>query len=745
VGIVILGLTLVMFGSYSLYNFDTMIEQGSGTSAIAVVQRAKLSPKRKINGSLNWNKLTEGQDLYKGDYVVTDDFSEVDVKFDNDSSLKIPPNSLVKIDYVGNSIHLELVKGLVNLDLRNMKSKVFVKKDGKKYELDSVNGRIEVRDNGKKLEFSSDKGKVKVSEVKKDGSKLAPVKVAKQIITFKYPEGRLVDPLLKSNVLIKLSGVEAKKTYNLSIFNKSNVKVKSFRLSGKKLITGHRYSYSSPGKFKVKLLDKTTIKESSFTIKDLPTIVFKSSTSSDKRIINAGSKVKYEWDHVKSQSYITEIQKNGKVLTKKLKRPFFTVYPKSNSKLNFRVKLDHKYAKWTKWKSQSLEVKSTYYKDDTLTKDSLFLDAVSIDERKIAISGNVNKEVIFEIARDDEFKKIVYKFKRKNKNYVVIPSKAKPGHYFWRMRENNKSIRKSSAYPIKLYSYAVKLSPKNRTSFKVQKTKGRKIALRWKERIRGSEYKFVIKDSEGKEIALKAGNVKGNRVTFKMPKFGTYKVHLAAESNKDLLIPNQAFNLKVERESVSIDFAVKDILLKRSNRLGLSKHIMDLPKLTNKNHKKLHIYIYSDKTGKKIVHRDSTTSNKIIWKTNRSGEFFYKLKVENHKGLMSDFSPKKKVLFPISPFFVTNLRIPAGKKRFYKFPYIVKKGDNLATILRNYTTPNTVLSHKSPMVQQIIKKNTHIKNWSKLQRGKKINIFVSVETLDKSFLYIYKKLFIVKG
>ena len=734
-----------MFGSYSLFNFDNMSGQGSAASAIATVERAKLSPKRKISGSLNWNKLGKGQDLYRGDYVVTDDFSEVDVKFDNDSSLKIPPNSLVKIDYIGNSIHLELIKGLVNLDLRNMKSKVFVKKDGKQYELDTANGRIEVRDNGDKLEFSSDKGKVNVSEVNKDGSKIGAVKVAKQIITFKYPEGRFIDPLLKSDVFIKVSGVEKAKIYDLSVFSKANVRLNTFKLKGEQLMAGHRYSYGATGEYRVKLSDKSFVKESKFVVKDLPVIVFDKSSVSEKRIVNAGAKVKYEWEQIKAHSYVTEIKKNGKILTKKLKRPFFTVSPNSNSVLNFRVKVDHKHAKWTKWQAQRLEIKTIYRKDDSLTKESLFLDAKEANQRKIAVSGEVSQDVVFELARDIDFKKVVYNFKRKNQNFAIIPPNARPGHYFWRMRESTKASRKSSAYPIKLYSYAVKLNSKNKTSFRVQRTKGRKIALRWKERLRGSEYKFVIKDLKGKELPLFDKNIKGNRVTFKMPKFGTYKVHLTAENNKDLLVPNEVFDLRVERETVKIDFAVKDVMLKRSHKLGLSKHIMKLPKLTNKNHKKLHVYIYSDKNGRKIVHRDSTSKNRIIWKTNRSGEYYYKLKVENHKGLISDFSAKKKVLFPISPFFVTNIRIPAGKKRFYKFPYIVKRGDNLATILRNYTKPSTVLSHKSPMIQQIIKRNTHIKNWGKLKRGKKINIFVSVDSLDKSFLYIYKNLFIVKG
>ena len=110
--------------------------------------------------SLNWNKLANGQDLYKGDYVVTDELSEVGVKFDNNSRLNIPPNSLVKIDYVGDSIQLELVKGLVNLDLKNVKSKVYVKKGKKKYEVKARNGKVEVRSSGTKLEFSSSKTKV---------------------------------------------------------------------------------------------------------------------------------------------------------------------------------------------------------------------------------------------------------------------------------------------------------------------------------------------------------------------------------------------------------------------------------------------------------------------------------------------------------------------------------------------------------------------------------------------------------
>lgn len=745
VGIVFLGLALVLFGSFSLYNFDTVIDQGGGASAIAVVKRAKLSPKRKINGSLNWNKIIKGQDLYRGDYVVTDDLSEVDVTFDNNSSLKIPSNSLVKIDYVGNSIHLELVKGLVNLDLRNMKSKVFVKKDGKNYQLEAENGRVEVRDNGKKLEFSSDKGKVKVSEVKGDGSKLKPIKVSKKIINFEYPEGRIIDPLKSNSILVKVKGADKKSNYELSIFDNSGVKVKTYRLDGKKLLEGFRYTHHAAGDHRIKLINKEVTKESSFVIKQLPKIMISRDSSLDKRIVNAGTRVKFSWSEIKSQTYIAEIKQNGKVYTKNLKRPFFTVYPKSNSTVNYRLKLDHKLAKWTSWKKQSLEINSAYQKDNLITKEKIFLDAKDPRERKVAVSGRVREDVYFEFAHDENFKKVIYKFKRKNKNYVVVPRSARPGKYFWRMREVNKSIRKSSAYPLTLYSYAVRLSSKNVTRYKVQKTKGKRVSIKWKERIKGSKYKIVLKNSKGEELPKLDKVIKGNKITLKMPSFGRYQFYLKAVSNNNVLIPTKPFSLNIEKESVEIDFAVKDVLLKRTRRLGLSKHIMELPKLSNKDHKKLHVYIYRDKDAKRIVHRDATSRDKIIWRTNRSGEYYYRLRVENQKGLLSDFSPKKKVLFPISPFFVTNVRVPAGKQRYYKFPYIIKKGDNLATILRNYTNPNTVLSNKSPMVQLIIKKNTHIKNWSKLQKGRKINIFVSVDSLDKSFLYIYKNLFVVKG
>lgn len=741
--IIFSGLILVVAGSYLIYSFNGSEVNVGNLEPIAKVERVYLSPKRKVDGALTWGSIGKGQILYRGDQVVTDDLSNVDIKFDDNTALNIPSSSLVKIDYRKDGIHLELIRGLVNLSLKGMKSKIFLKKGNKSYQLDGKNGNVEIRKNGDKLEFSSDKGNLKVLEVA-DG-KSRTLKISKKIVKFIFPEGRtILSPIKDKDVLISVQGIENNNDYIISILNNTSKQKSKLKLKGSKLISGYRFPFSSSGLHKVSLdevkgVKTKVLKETSFRVSVYPKIVFTAASKQKNRTVLMGTLIRYEWAPIGQESYVIEINNSDKKYRKTLAKPSFTINPKNSSLVEYRARLNRPGAPWTGWVKQFVNLDVAYNRNDELTKDEIFLDS---EQRFLSLMKKPQEAVIFELAKSKDFKKIAFR-KLVSIERTIVPKNLSPGQYYWRARENKKSFKSSKIYPVKLTAYAVQYSARQKTTYVTTKKKNHEITIRWRERLNKASYKIGLR-KKGEEKPFKVLNASNRLVNLTLPELGQYEVLLVPSNHKDFLKANKPLAISVMLPVLNANLNPKDIVLKRSNKLGLSKHYMKLPRLNKKLHKRLLVTIYADKEATKRVFSTATRKPYVIWKTKKSGLFYYKLRVEDKWGRISQYTKPKSLLFPISPNFVTAMRIPAGKKRYYKFPYISKRGDDLATILRNFTKPSTVLSNRSPMVQKIMGSNRHIKNWNKIKPGKKITVFVNADVLDKSFLYVYKKLFVFK-
>ena len=736
-GVVFLGLTLILFGSYSIYFYESEDYNAGNLEAIASVERVQLKPKRKINGSISWNKIVEGQTLYRGDYVVTDETSEVNVKFNNNSKLIIPSSSLVKIDYVGDSISLEIVKGLVSLDLKGTDGKVFLKKNGKNYQVDGTNGKVEINGEGDTLKFASEKKSIQVSEVNQDGS-LKTLEIARKLVKFIFPNGNVIDPIKERSTIVKIQGVEPQKRYLVELIDKKKRVIERYKENGERLEKGLRFNFASIGIYQVKLstIKKDFLKSASFKVKDYPVIVFDPSAIVPVRKVPGGEQVKFPWKAIQNMSYEVQIERDGKVFRRRLDYPHFSLKAEEAFDVRFRVRINHGDAPWTKWYAQSLALDSVYVKNDELTKDVVFLDAPK-KERVLAISNDFEGKRRFEIAKDKSFSQLVYKRETDGKN-VVVPRKLLPGKYFWRVVNVNQDFKRTPVYPVRMTSYVV--FPKRKG---IYLEKLGNVSLPWRERLRGGKYEVIIKNKKKEEIARI--DTEGRFANLPIKSFGKYFLTINPKTSEDILVSRIDFPFEVRKKSFPAPFVAKDIMLKRSHKAGLSKHFIELPKFDKDKYEKIIVEIYKNKNDTKPIYTGSSKSRYHVWKTRRSGKYFYKLRAVAKSGKLTAYTDTKELLFPISPFFVTAVRVPAGKKQYYRFSYLVKRGDNLATILRNYTKANTVLSNKSPMVQQIIKRNKHVSDWENLQAGKKIDVFVAKDALDKSFLFIYKKLFIVKG
>lgn len=77
--------------------------------------------------------------------------------------------------------------------------------------------------------------------------------------------------------------------------------------------------------------------------------------------------------------------------------------------------------------------------------------------------------------------------------------------------------------------------------------------------------------------------------------------------------------------------------------------------------------------------------------------------------------------------------------RYYKIPYIIQDNDDLSRILRRFVYDDSVINQSTPLVQRTQMNNKNVEDWAKLERGQRIDLFISEDFLDKSKLDRYRE------
>jgi hypothetical protein len=93
---------------------------------IAFISEFGTEVKRKLNGSLNWDKIDNGSSIYQGDYVLTGEASTATITLSKSkTSVIIPIQSLIRIETTGNIFSFSVKEGKMEVLLtKNTKIKI---------------------------------------------------------------------------------------------------------------------------------------------------------------------------------------------------------------------------------------------------------------------------------------------------------------------------------------------------------------------------------------------------------------------------------------------------------------------------------------------------------------------------------------------------------------------------------------------------------------------------------------------
>jgi hypothetical protein len=120
--------------------------------------------KRKFSGSISWSEINQGSILYQHDEVYTGTDSYAKIVFSkNNSTVKLPPKSLILIEEINGKIGIEVKEGVVEINLI-ANGTMTIKKGIKIYSISSTkNANITLSSVEGELLISSNKDGLKIS------------------------------------------------------------------------------------------------------------------------------------------------------------------------------------------------------------------------------------------------------------------------------------------------------------------------------------------------------------------------------------------------------------------------------------------------------------------------------------------------------------------------------------------------------------------------------------------------------
>ena len=647
--------------STSIYLSLTYKENTSSTlnlKPIAEILSIKNGPKRKVVGTLSFNPIQGNEKLFKGDQILTDDNDSVEISIQKKSFLSIPSNTLIKISIEKGEYDIELVKGFVDLKLSKKVKSVNVRKGKKVYKVKSKKGtgKVQIVAAKKQIVFNAIEGndlELQDTVKKAPAKKIEPLKGNYKIISPKL--GQQVDPNKADFITLKVSKIQQKL---LNVREKTPVrnpkvviskfanfqKSKKFDFTNTDLLNGKKLLINSPGTYYIGLEEEKNniYNRSSFEV--LPFATLSLVEPEENKVIKAlpNSTIPISWSGVKGKDYVLEYKVGDTTKTIQTKENTFAIPITSSGLLAYRVKIDNANAPWSNWSSRKIELKKGITVDKTITPD--LINQIKPVTLSIKSSLLDKKGYEFIISKKKDLKKVI--LKKKQKSGQLKWKNMKPGEYYWKAQSISYPDQTTEIQKIIVKSPAVKVLSKNNKNY-FSTDKKPTVTLNWKEIIKNQKYKITILDSNNRKIKEKT--VRGNSSKVTLPSLGSYKWYIASENKNPFLE-----RTKPQRISVTLPLEIKEPKIRMNQVMefdengGQSSYRIELPKY--KHIKEYYIEIYSDKKMKKVITRKKTKNPYILWVSEKSGEFYYRVKVTDKWNRESDFSKLGSLIFPISPF-----------------------------------------------------------------------------------------------
>jgi hypothetical protein len=644
----ILAVILVITGSYLLFKHNDAELNLRDLNPIASVTRVESNPKRKIVGTLNYTELVKEMDLFRGDQILTDENSEAEVYLEDNTRIRVPPNSLVKIDFSNETFSLDLIRGVVDVKLTKSSRAVEIGKGKEKYSLKAKDAELKIIKSKKGLNFQKKKGKVDIfkKSALKGIEKKAVVKIEKPTVPFivSPKDGTAIAPSKRARIKISLS---KKGEGTVLIGKRADFKnAQEFPLNGiEKFIKTPR-----PGMYyiafednKGNLSDLSEFKVMNFSAPILDQI-------SPLTEIIEGESIKFRWSQLGDYGYETQVRgPSGKIFNIKTSVPSLKFIPKKEGKISLRTRVKSKNSPWSSWGETQIGFRLGLTVPENLKNQLVELAFDKKTKLIIGVKKATQKGLYsFSMARDQEFKDIFFEKKSKKSKIGVFPKET--GILYWRVKKTGKLSLSSPIETLRIKAPVGRASKRNYRSVQVVNVK-EKIPLRINWEFFPGVKKAILEFSKEKEMLniFDRLEVSGNRgVTYTADELGQYYWRLKAIEGQDDLVTSQAYSLRATLPSeIKVPRYEKRLIIDYK-RIG-KKNSYQIKLIKQKTVKFYYVEVYNDKKRSRRLFQKKLRRPVAYWVSNRSGRFYYRYKVEDEWGRQSEFTPMGELIFPISP------------------------------------------------------------------------------------------------
>lgn len=657
---------LAAYASYMLVQPEpSPFKVRKSTLPIAEVKTFSNIVKKKPAESLSWEGLSRENKLFQGDQVFTHEDSFAEIVYKDSTSLNLLPNTLLKIEENEEGVNVDLKKGFLSLNFyKSARKKINLKVGKKNLAIASKGATFQISSIKNKSQITLVKGNAKIgagktSKILKNGDSIK-IDANKKEIEITQVDIFPIAPKLSSTVNI-LEGpikfnwkakVKGSGDVNYKLLVSKSPSLKNAQVFST-LKKSYEVDYLPPGTYYWKVSSNNG---------DGPISNFKVPTPSSPRPLlpeadsilaismeQKAANVTLQWKGKYPKGFtvsVGAVGKTPKIITTKENQ--ITLKDIKSSIYSWRVKVNDEGTPWSA--SRNFEVKRENYLKPLIPEAEREFKILSLKEKlKFEWFGIKTEKYKFQIFKDKELKEEI--FQKEVVGTTFSLSLKKFGPYYWKVSSIEYPDIKTEPTPFSVKASIASLtSPKDKAKFVMLKD-AQKVSFKWKN-LGLKEYPAELQVSLDKtfdEIMSKV-KIKGTRSTLPFDVEGDYFWRIVPEDveNEDLS-SSEVRSFKISLPSLPKAPKIKmKQLLEYVKGYNIEQYVISWPKV--KYAKEYVIEIYDKGNLKERLTRAKVKSTKILWRGERSGAFYYRVKVIDRWGRESGWSKTGQLIAPISPF-----------------------------------------------------------------------------------------------
>jgi hypothetical protein len=611
---------------------------------------------RKFSNSLSFIEVDKGDKLFNGDQIFTGENSTAKVVFTKSGNiLNIPPRGLVKIEEGQSGENVDIQKGLAEFVIQKGQS-INIVQGNETITLkanDSEQGTGKIFFNDKKIVLQVDSGKISMNDAK---GKVQEVNKNESFT-------------LDGNDITKVAGVgltspvwgqkiDIWQGLSLEWTNKGTVEAVLARDSGFTDIVGRVTAPRSPHNWTLPLEEgryylmvkpaNNKIKEgTSFPLEMYSAHSIKTFSPADHSQISLkrGEGIRLSWNEVPAQKYkVTVYDQDGKSKVLMTQTPELVISDVKGSTIEWSV---------------APQLRSGSFLADSVTNHiGLTYDGenkiISPKAQQGFIFGKEKINLAWAAAKNE---RIHIKLTNTNQNQVVLDKDTlenqiefdpeAPGAYSFEVLSKDYP----NAVPAKIdFTVVAKIADwESKAPVELGSIDAieQKVELKFSPMTKDlSEIELSIYSDEALKNKITSSKVLSGTIIYTVKKFGTFCFILRPLNKSSVWLPSGTQCI-INKEMAPFDVIAntKNIILKYTKVNGVGSYLINLPVVERAVSYEVQVF----DGAQKVVFADKSRSNVITWPSNKTGIYYYKYRVVDSKGRISDYSGVSKLIFPISP------------------------------------------------------------------------------------------------